>query len=187
MITVTSAENFARTALAIRHNEPIVSELQIAKQMNNLALICQHVNRDDEAEKLLLQAVAIYAKHGTWNARRNYMNAQYNLSSFYVMKSRYEEALQLVKEVHDIVWLNFARSRGRNFRPMYALVEEIANANKAPTNDELLSLFTHYGRIVSDDDMINNLLRLQRVYHHIPSKRIAGDVIKRCLDWCSSN
>jgi kinesin light chain len=70
----------------------------VAKQLNNLALLCQNQLKYDEVEQYYKRAIEIYAKKlGTEDP--NVAKTKNNLASAYLKQGKYKEAEQLYREV----------------------------------------------------------------------------------------
>ena len=92
------AESLCKRALEIREKCLGASHPDVAKQLNNLALLCQNQGKYDEVECYYKRAIDIYTKSLGANDP-NVSKTKNNLASAYLKQQKYKEAEQLYKDV----------------------------------------------------------------------------------------
>ena len=73
----------------------------VAKQLNNLALLCQNQGKYQEVEQYYKRAIDIYAKR-LGGDDPNVAKTKNNLASAYLKQGKYRDAEQLYREVRQI-------------------------------------------------------------------------------------
>jgi kinesin light chain len=92
------AEPLCKRALEIREKYLGPSHPDVAKQLNNLGLLCQNLGKYDEVEIYYKRAIDIYTKClGPDDS--NVAQTKNNLASAYLKQQKYKEAEQLYKDV----------------------------------------------------------------------------------------
>merc|ERR1712079_848626 len=92
------AEPLCKRALEIREKVLGSEHPDVAKQLNNLALLCQNQGKYEEVEKYYQRASAIYeSKLGQDDP--NVAKTKNNLASAYLKQGKYKEAEILYKQV----------------------------------------------------------------------------------------
>lgn len=92
------AEPLCKRALEIREKCLGPSHPDVAKQLNNLALLCQNQSKYDEVEAYYKRAIEIYNK-SLGPDDPNVAKTKNNLASAYLKQQKYKEAEQLYKDV----------------------------------------------------------------------------------------
>lgn len=92
------AEPLCKRALEIREKCLGPNHPDVAKQLNNLALLCQNQGKYDDVEMYYKRAIEIYAK-SLGPDDPNVAKTKNNLASAYLKQQKYKEAEQLYKEV----------------------------------------------------------------------------------------
>ena len=92
------AESLCKRALEIREKCLGLSHPDIAKQLNNLALIRLNLEKYDEAESSYKRAIEIYMQNFGFNDP-NVSKTKNNLASVYLKQHKHKEAEQLLKEI----------------------------------------------------------------------------------------
>ena len=92
------AEPLCQRALEIREKVLGRDHPDVAKQLNNLALLCQNQGKYQEVEQYYKRAIDIYAKKlGADDP--NVAKTKNNLASAYLKQQKYKDAEQLYREV----------------------------------------------------------------------------------------
>ncbi|VDL94337.1 unnamed protein product [Schistocephalus solidus] len=114
-------------------------ELDVAKQLNNLALLCQNQGKYEEVERYYQRALEIYISSLGMNDP-NVLKTKNNLASAYLKQAKYEEAEALYKEVltraHEA---EFGKISASN-KPIWMLAEDRQNGIRDVTNANQTSL-----------------------------------------------
>ena len=92
------AELLCKRALEIREKCLGVSHPDVAKQLNNLALLCQNQGKYNEVESYYKRAIDIYTK-ALGIDDPNVAKTKNNLASSYLKQQRYKEAESIYKDV----------------------------------------------------------------------------------------
>ncbi len=92
------AEALCKRALDIREKCLGSSHPDVAKQLNNLALLCQNQGKYDEVESYYRRAIEIYIKTLGIDDP-NVAKTKNNLASAYLKQQKYKEAEQIYKDV----------------------------------------------------------------------------------------
>ena len=92
------AEPLCKRALEIREKCLGPSHPDVAKQLNNLALLCQNQGKYEEVESYYKRAIEIYTK-SLGPDDPNVAKTKNNLASAYLKQQKYNEAEQLYKDV----------------------------------------------------------------------------------------
>lgn len=92
------AEPLCKRALEIREKHLGADHPDVAKQINNLALICQNQGKYAEVEGYYQRAIDIYRKNLGANDS-NVVKTKNNLASVYLQQQKYQEAEQLYKDI----------------------------------------------------------------------------------------
>ena len=92
------AEALCKRALDIREKCLGPSHPDVAKQLNNLALLCQNQGKYDEVESYYRRAIEIYTKTLGIDDP-NVAKTKNNLASAYLKQQKYKEAEQIYKDV----------------------------------------------------------------------------------------
>ena len=92
------AEPLCKRALDIREKCLGSSHPDVAKQLNNLALLCQNQGKYEEVESYYKRAIEIYTK-SLGPDDPNVAKTKNNLASAYLKQQKYKEAEQLYTDV----------------------------------------------------------------------------------------
>jgi kinesin light chain len=92
------AQPLCKRALEIREKCLGPSHPDVAKQLNNLALLCQNQSKYDEVEMYYKRAIDIYTK-SLGPDDPNVAKTKNNLASAYLKQQKFKEAEQLYKDV----------------------------------------------------------------------------------------
>jgi kinesin light chain len=92
------AEPLCKRALEIREKCLGPSHPDVAKQLNNLALLCQNQGKYEEVETYYKRAIEIYTK-SLGPDDPNVAKTKNNLASAYLKQQKYKEAEQLYQDV----------------------------------------------------------------------------------------
>ena len=92
------AEPLCKRALEIREKCLGPSHPDVAKQLNNLALLCQNQGKYDEVESYYKRAIDIYTK-SLGPDDPNVPKTKNNLASAYLKQQKYKEAETLYKDI----------------------------------------------------------------------------------------
>lgn len=95
---LSTLEPLCRRALEIREKCFGVDHPDVAKQLNNLALLCLNQGKYDKVEECYKRAIEIYMKHYGANDP-NVAKTKNNLASAYLREGKYKLAAQLYQEV----------------------------------------------------------------------------------------
>jgi kinesin light chain len=91
-------EPICKRALEIREKCFGIDHPDVAKQLNNLALLCLNQGKYDKVEEYYKRAIDIYSKH-YGNTDPNVSKTKNNLASAYLRDGKYRLAAQLYQEV----------------------------------------------------------------------------------------
>ena len=154
------AEPLCKRALDIREKFLGPSHPDVAKQLNNLALICQHQEKYDDVEKYFARAIDIYTRNFGANDPHT-IKTKNNLASVFLHQQKYEQAEELYKSL-----LLGAPTTSTRLLP-----RRESRANDEPTTDlstvtnalkNLSQLYRRQGRYDAADTMDNCASRARK-------------------------
>ena len=135
------------------------SHPDIAKQLNNLALICQNQEKYDDVEKYYTRAIDIYTRNFGPNDPHT-IKTKNNLASVYLHQQKYEQAEELYKSLLLGAPANARLPAKRESRANDEPTTDLSTVTNALKN--LSQLYRRQGRYDAADTMDNCASRARK-------------------------
>ena len=175
------AEPLCKRALEIREKVLGSDHPDVAKQLNNLALLCQNQGKYEEVEKYYQRALSIYeSKLGQDDP--NVAKTKNNLASAYLKQGKYKEAEILYKQV-------LTRAHEREFgsiddhnKPIWQVAEEREENKNNPDQQTLAdSQYGSWHRAAkSDSPTVTTTLKNLGALYRRQGKYEAAETLEDC-------
>jgi len=162
------AEPLCKRALEIREKCLGPSHPDVAKQLNNLALLCQNQNKYDEVESYYKRAIDIYAK-SLGPDDPNVAKTKNNLASAYLKQQKYKEAEQLYKDV-------LTRAHEKEFGSSPQDLSTSTNASGGPYDAQ----GGWYKTIRADTPTVTTTLKNLSLLYRRQGRYEAADTLENC-------
>ena len=172
------AESLCRRALEIREKCLGPSHPDVAKQLNNLALLSQNQGKYDEVELYYKRAIDIYTETlGIDNP--NVAKTKNNLASAYLKQQKYKEAEQIYKDV-----LTRAQEKEISNKSSVPIQQqEIQNtqpSKSARTGGNYDAQGGWYKAISTDQPTVTTTLKNLSLLYRRQGKLEAADTLENC-------
>ncbi|XP_069811514.1 kinesin light chain 4 [Dendropsophus ebraccatus] len=153
----------------------------VAKQLNNLALLCQNQGKYDEVEYYYCRALEIYqARLGPDDP--NVAKTKNNLASCYLKQGKYKAAEQLYKDILTQAHVKEFGSVDDVHKPIWMHAEEREEMSKTPNNDG--TPYSEYGGWYKacrvNSPTVNTTLRNLGALYRRQGKLEAAETLEEC-------
>ena len=166
------AEVLCKRALEIREKCLGSVHPDVAKQLNNLALLCQNQGKYDEVESYYKRAIDIYTKTLGIDDP-NVAKTKNNLASAYLKQQKYKEAEQIYKDV-----LTRAQEKDPSNKPP-APGQQQENSSGA-TGGNYDAQGGWYKTILSDQPTVTTTLKNLSLLYRRQGKYEAAETLENC-------
>lgn len=147
----------------------------VAKQLNNLALLCQNQGKFDEVESYYKRAIEIYIKTLGIDDP-NVAKTKNNLASAYLKQQKYKEAEQIYKDV-----LARAQEKELTSKPPPSSSQPVNNAAKtAPTTGNYDAQGSWYKTILADQPTVTTTLKNLSLLYRRQGRLEAAETLENC-------
>ncbi len=173
------AEGLCKRALEIREKCLGSSHPDVAKQLNNLALLCQNQGKYDEVESNYKRAIEIYTKTLGIDDP-NVAKTKNNLASAYLKQQKYKEAEQIYKDV-----LTRAQENELTNKPPVIPQQEIQKSQQSKSvttggGGNYDAQGGWYKTILTDQPTVTTTLKNLSLLYRRQGKYEAADTLENC-------
>ena len=162
------AEVLCKRALEIREKCLGPLHPDVAKQLNNLALLCQNQGKYDDVESYYKRAIEIYTKTLGIDDP-NVAKTKNNLASAYLKQQKYKEAEQIYKDV-----LTRAQEKDAS------TVNQPQNPPSGATNENYDAQGGWYKAMLADQPTVTTTLKNLSLLYRRQGKYEAADTLENC-------
>jgi kinesin light chain len=179
------AEVLCKRALDIREKCLGSTHPDVAKQLNNLALLCQNQGKYDEVESYYKRAIEIYTKTLGIDDP-NVAKTKNNLASAYLKQQKYKEAEQIYKDV-------LTRAQEKEFSNKPPLVsppqqqqqqtqdtQKSQQSKSGPTGGNYDAQGGWYKTILTDQPTVTTTLKNLSLLYRRQGKYEAAETLETC-------
>jgi kinesin light chain len=145
----------------------------VAKQLNNLALLCQNQGKYDEVEAYYRRAIEIYQKTLGIDDP-NVSKTKNNLASAYLKQQKYKEAEQIYKDV-----LTRAQEKEASMKSSH-LAQEQPDSTSGGTSGNYDAQGGWYKTIRTDQPAVTTTLKNLSLLYRRQGKYEAADTLENC-------
>jgi kinesin light chain len=166
------AEILCKRALEIREKCLGALHPDVAKQLNNLALLCQNQGKYDDVESYYKRAIEIYIKTLGIDDP-NVAKTKNNLASAYLKQQKYKEAEQIYKDV-----LTRAQEKDLSNKASAATQQQENQTGTASGNYDAQGGW--YKTILSDQPTVTTTLKNLSLLYRRQGKYEAAETLENC-------
>ena len=164
------AEVLCKRALDIREKCLGSMHPDVAKQLNNLALLCQNQGKFDEVESYYKRAIEIYIKTLGIDDP-NVAKTKNNLASAYLKQQKYKEAEQIYKDV-----LTRAQEKELTSKPP----SSSQPVKSAPVTGNYDAQGAWYKTILADQPTVTTTLKNLSLLYRRQGRLEAAETLENC-------
>ncbi len=166
------AEVLCKRALEIREKCLGPLHPDVAKQLNNLALLCQNQGKYDDVESYYKRAIEIYIKTLGIDDP-NVAKTKNNLASAYLKQQKYKEAEQIYKDV-------LTRAQEKEFSNQPSTVNQQQEIQSGTTSENYDAQGGWYKTILADQPAVTTTLKNLSLLYRRQGKYEAAETLENC-------
>ena len=168
-----------KRALEIREKCLGPNHPDVAKQLNNLALLCQNQNKYDEVEMYYKRAIEIYAR-SLGPDDPNVAKTKNNLASAFLKQQKYKDAEQIYKDV--LTRAQEKEAAMKSAQALQAQSEPTTTTNAASTaaGTNYEGQGGWYKTIPNDQPAVTTTLKNLSLLYRRQGKYEAADTLENC-------